>query len=398
MSKIVIISSLFPPEPVVSAYLSFDLAESLSENNEVTVLCPRPTRPNGYKFEKRESTSKYEIIQLDSFAYPNSKILGRFRESYNFGKHCEKYIFNNSDQIDCIYLNTWPLFAQYFIVKTAKKFDIPCVTHIQDIYPESLTNKLPICIRNLFLNIFLPLDRYILNNSKKIIGISQNMINYLSSSRKIDINKFELVRNWQEDELFLDFVPTYSNRDDFVYLYLGSISKSAGVETLIYSFNKANLGNAKLIIAGSGSEKDKCINIARRLRNPNISFCDVSPKDVPEIQSKSDILLLPLKKGIANTATPSKLTAYLLSGKPVIACVEEQSDVANINKTFNCGLVAEPENVDIIALNMEKIYKMEKNNIINMGANGKKFAILNLSKKVNLKKLIFVIENSINRI
>jgi glycosyltransferase involved in cell wall biosynthesis len=396
MSKILIISALFPPEPVVSASLSFDLAVNLSENNKVTVICPRPTRPNGYKFKKRVSNSKYNLIQLDSFTCPNSKIIGRFRESYSFGKHCKNYIIKNFDQIDCIYLNAWPLFAQFLIIKTAKRFNIPCVTHIQDIYPESFTNKLPKFISIFFLNIFSPLDRYILNNSKKIIGISQSMIIYLSKNRNIHLDKFELVRNWQEDDFFLDCNTTTTKTNDFVYMYLGSISKSAGVETLIYSFNKANLSNSKLIIAGSGSEKDKCKNIAQMLSNPNISFCDVSPSDVPELQSKSDVLLLPLKKGIAKTATPSKLTAYLLSGRPVIACVEEQTDVANIIMTVGCGLVAEPENIDLIALSLENIYKMDRDVLKKMGAKGKKFAELNLLKKVNLNKLLLIIENSIN--
>ena len=46
--NILIISAVFPPEPVVSANLSRDLAEELSKNNQVTVLCPKPTRPNGF--------------------------------------------------------------------------------------------------------------------------------------------------------------------------------------------------------------------------------------------------------------------------------------------------------------------------------------------------------------
>ena len=48
MAKILIISAVFPPEPVVSAQISYDLAENLCKQNEVTVLCPKPTRPFGY--------------------------------------------------------------------------------------------------------------------------------------------------------------------------------------------------------------------------------------------------------------------------------------------------------------------------------------------------------------
>ena len=49
--NILIASCVFPPEPVVSATISFDLANSLVKNNQVTVISPRPTRPFGYNFE-----------------------------------------------------------------------------------------------------------------------------------------------------------------------------------------------------------------------------------------------------------------------------------------------------------------------------------------------------------
>ena len=111
----------------------------------------------------------------------------------------------NSQKLDCIYVNSWPLFSQYLIIKAAKKIKVPCVIHVQDVYPESLTNKLPNPVKGLFAFFFLPLDKFILRNATKIAGISQNMISYLSVSRKVDKNKFELVRNWQDDARFLNY-------------------------------------------------------------------------------------------------------------------------------------------------------------------------------------------------
>jgi hypothetical protein len=50
MLKVVVISAVFPPEPVVSATLSADLARELAKKNNVTVLSPMPSRPLGFKF------------------------------------------------------------------------------------------------------------------------------------------------------------------------------------------------------------------------------------------------------------------------------------------------------------------------------------------------------------
>jgi glycosyltransferase involved in cell wall biosynthesis len=287
------------------------------------------------------------------------------------------------------------LASQYLIIKIAKKLSIPCIIHIQDIYPESLTSKLPKVVGRFFYHLLLPVDRFILKNATKVLGISENMISYLSTTRKVERSKFELVRNWQDDEQFLNFISKQGSQSFFTFMYVGSISPSAGVEMLIYAFHKANLENSRLLIVGNGAEKETCMEIAQKLNNRNIEFSEVVPEEVAEMQSNADVLLLPLKKGISKTATPSKLTAYLFSAKPIIACVEKGSDVANILNEADCGFIVEPENVDAIAMSMKKTYTMEKAELEKKGCNGKDYATFHLSKKANLGKVTAIIENII---
>jgi hypothetical protein len=52
MKKILVISAVFPPEQVTSAFLNYDLAKALSKDYNVTVLRPNPTRPIGASFQK----------------------------------------------------------------------------------------------------------------------------------------------------------------------------------------------------------------------------------------------------------------------------------------------------------------------------------------------------------
>jgi len=396
MSNILIISAVFPPEPLVSAKLSFDIAEVLSKSDKVTVLCPNPSRPKG--FDHNQSTQnvsdKYTINHVDSYTCAESKLIGRIRESYSFGRQCAKFIKANKANLQTIYINSWPFISQYLIIKQATKSDIKTVLHIQDIYPESLIKKIPKIMGNFLFKILLPIDIFTLKKATKIIGISNRMNLYLSASRKINIEKFYLVRNWQEDAFFLNFKASANINKEFVFMYTGSISASAGVEVLIKSFVKANLDKTKLIIAGDGAEKEKCVSIAKEIgNNSTIEFCNLTPSETPLLQSKATVLLLPLKKGIALTATPSKLTAYLLSGKPVLASVELNTDVSEIINEGKCGIVKEPENIDAIAKGMKEMYFMKTNTLEEMGANSKKYAENYLSKKVNLKKCVSIIKN-----
>lgn len=114
--NILVVSALFPPEPVVSSGLSFDVADELvKRGNNITVICPKPTRPLGYIFSNKFQTNpKLLKVILNSYTCPESRILGRLRESYSFGIHCSRFIMTNHKSIDAIYANTWPLFAPIF--------------------------------------------------------------------------------------------------------------------------------------------------------------------------------------------------------------------------------------------------------------------------------------------
>jgi len=223
------------------------------------------------------------------------------------------------------------------------------------------------------------------------------MISYLSKTRSVEKKRFELIRNWQKDDQFINpFSKIKVDNNEFIFMYVGSISASAGISCLINGFNRTNLQNAKLIIAGNGADKANCKALAQQLENNRILFGEVIPDKVPQLQSQADVLLLPLRKGIAETATPSKLTAYLLSSKPVIATVEPNSDVANILTGARCGFIVEPENVDALSAVFKKAYYLGKSELKKMGCNGKDYADMYLSREANLKKVITIIEKISN--
>ena len=93
--RIVIISAVFPPEPVTSATLNYDLAAELAKENEVVVLKPRPSRPAGFDFSQQKNLSNnnsFKEIILDSYVHPTSSFWGRMKESLSFGNACAHYL------------------------------------------------------------------------------------------------------------------------------------------------------------------------------------------------------------------------------------------------------------------------------------------------------------------
>lgn len=392
MSKyLLIISAVYPPEPVVSAKLSADLYHSLKAKEvEVKVLHPKPTRPNGFKFENQINPNKDEIT-LNSFTCPQSSLWGRFKESFSFGKECARYIRDHNQEITCIYANSWALGSQYIIVKEARKHGIPVAIHVQDVYPESLTNKMPLVIGNILKAILLPMDTYILRNSNKVIAISEKMKAHLVNTRNIDADKVSVVINWQDETDFIDYQNTVVNepQEKSTFMYMGNIGPVAGVDLLIDAFEEAQLKDARLVIAGSGSMKDYLKEKAKN--NPDIEFWDVPNGKVPEIQSKANVMMLPIKKGAASSSIPSKLPAYMFSAKPIIGAMDADSDTASAIREANCGVIVEPENKLALAQTMKEMNAKGCEILDEMGQKGQKYALKHFSKSANLKNLTRVV-------
>lgn len=387
--NVLIISGLFPPEPGISAKMAYDIAEELSKTNLVSVICPPPSRPLGFKFQDSKGNVSFNINILDSYTCPESSIFGRFWESISFGWKSIEFIKRNNEKIDVIYMNAWPLFGQFLILRTAKKLHIKVISHVQDIYPESLSVKFPLIapILNWFL---IPIDRFVLSNSTKVIAISEKMKLHLMATRNVNAEKIGVIRNWQDEKKFTEYGQKSFN-ELFTFMYLGNISPAAGIDLLIHAFHHANLQNAQLIIAGSGSELTNCVKIANEYENKNISFIDAPSHLVPYIQSQCDVLLLPLKKGIGLTASPSKLPAYMFSQKPIIACVDKDSDTADTIYSAKCGWVSPPEDKDSLIQIMRMVIDLPYNELQQKGKNGFVFGLEYFSKINNLRKLTNII-------
>lgn len=400
MKNILIVSAVFPPEPVVSAQISLSLAESLIESGEnVEIIAPYPSRPFGFEFNEkvflRNDISMIcledglKLYNLPSFVYAKPGVLGRLRESISFGRACFKFISSSDVDYDLVYMNTWPIFGQLGVALACLKTKTPYVIHIQDIYPESISKRLPFPFKNLVNFILFPIEKIVLKKAKKIIAISNKMKSHLVKSRKIDSDKVSVVYNWQNENDF-NVIPRVLLNDKKVFMFLGNIGPVAGIPFLIECFSGLN---AKLIIAGSGSYKGYCQKMAEKHPNADVEFKDVPAGKVAEIQSIADVMLLPILKGSANTSIPSKLPAYMFSKKPVLVMADLDCDSALTVLNAKCGWVGEYGDSDWLINSVNKILESEDVKLQEMGLSGFYYAKENFSKSNNLSKLKFELLN-----
>jgi glycosyltransferase involved in cell wall biosynthesis len=286
--------------------------------------------------------------------------------------------------------------AQLYTVYIAKKNSIPVVTHIQDIYPESLTQKLPL-VGKVLNKMLLPIDKFIAKNSRSLITISHGMKELLVKSRSLPSDKVLVAFNWQDENKFAVNAEQLPEKEElFTFMFLGSVNILANIESVILAFKNANLKGCRLVIAGEGPEKNNLMNLVEKNNIDNVLFLSFNSKDVGIVQSTSDVLVLSLKQGASSLAFPSKIPAYMFSSRPILAYVDIPSDIANTIKDANCGWVVQSGNMNELLDCMTKIVSIEKTALRNMGQGGKEYAHEHLSRSANLKRIVSIIEKHLN--
>lgn len=392
--KLLLVTCSFPPEPIVAAGISEAIANKLSQEFEVRVVCPPPTRPLGMNFSKRNDAEHlpYKIEEIHSFSSPVPSISGRLKESFFFGKEIARYIHDHRNEIDVIYAYPWPIASLYMLLRQAEKENIPVIVHIQDLYPESLLGKMGI-LGKMAKPFLVRYDKKHIHSSDRFIAISPQMKSTLVKTRGIPRENIVMVRNWQDFSLFKGVENIFPNR--FTLMFIGSLSPSANIPMLIRAFVNADIPGSRFVIGGSGSQKEELVALAATFPHADIEFIDVTPETTPIVQSKASVLVFGLKKNVAMTATPSKLVAYMYSGKPVIGSVDLGSDSDMIIQESDGGEVVDAEDEWGLAMLMRKYSRKSIAELREIGRLGQLYAIHNFEKETNLSLINTTIRDMI---
>jgi colanic acid biosynthesis glycosyl transferase WcaI len=409
--RFIIVSCVFPPEPVVSAQTSAQLAQELvTQGHKVTVVTSFPNRPggrvySGYKrrlFKKEITAHGCEIIRCFSTLSPNSSITSRFLENITFGITSGIFVlFTRRPNV--IYSNTWPIFATGLLSLVAILRRIPIVVSIQDIYPESLIIQRRLSQKSWSARILSWVDGIIARKSHAIVVISSGFAKVYRTERKVPESSIHIVPNWMDiehvnldaDGLAIRHKYNVPERS-LLLVYAGNVGTAAGIETVIEAFqNLIDFPNVHLLIAGEGSRLERCKKLAEQVGNGKVIFH--SPwrmEETSAILQAGDVLVLPTYGSQSLVSVPSKLISYLLARKPVLALALPGSDINNTILEANCGWVIKPDLPSEVVEKIKEISRLRPEQLEAKGIAGREYAICNLSKNVNLHRIVQVLKQA----
>ena len=170
-------------------------------------------------------------------------------------------------------------------------------------------------------------------------------------------------------------------------MYSGTISLSSYVsleKVLEAASVLKNETGLVFVFVGDGLKKPDLVQKAKDLDLNNVTFLPFQPyEDLPFLLASSDVLLVPLDKEKTQLSVPSKLYNYIAAGRPILGLTDSTSEVDKIINEANCGLSAEPENINKIVQQILELKNSEEN-CERFGKNARKYCVEFYSKEIIL--------------
>ena len=373
--------------------LGADLAR---RGHKITVITGFPNHPYGKVFggyRKRlwqvENMNGMRVIRVWLFTSPNRRTINRITTFLTFTLTSSVAILL-AGHYDIMFAVLQPLSVGliYPILGRLKRTKV--IFNLQDLHPDAAIDAGLISNR-LFIKVLRITEVWSYRLADHICAIC-NVFKEHTISKGISLSKVSVIYNWIDvDEIRpLSRVNEFRSQcgfapDDFVVLYAGNIGYACGAEIIVKAA-KILQENSKIkfMLVGEGSAKKEIQKLSRQEGLTNMLFLPFQPREVvPLLQATADVSVVTMQPKWAKKSVgfSSKVLAYMAAARPVVASVDSDSEMAQLIKEAQCGLVVPAGDAQAMAGAVSMLVESPDLRAT-LGTNGRKFVEKNFSRGV----------------
>ena len=390
--RIAFIVGVYPPEPEPTAQMASELVQQWSnDGHSVTVICPFPNRPSGtiYRGFTRlpyevSNSPNLRIIRVWTWLIGRKRRhLNRLLENLSFGIASSLAILFAAKP-DIVILETWPIVAQLTVLGVSKIRKLRVLNYVKDLYPEAVNTTHLLKHTGPLGQLLLRADRTICGTACCNIVISEKMKTLLVSTRGCRTEEVHVIHDWINLDVIRPFERPNGWRaevgipaDEIVFMFAGTMGFASGVDVLLdVAEMLRNTSGIRIVCIGEGLLKETLVRgqMLRKLSNLTILGFQARER-ISEIQSSADAMLLITSLKMGSSSVPSKLITYFAVGKPVLCSVSDDSDIANLVRSNDIGIVVPPGDVSGISGGIVQLASMGRAELTRKGVKARELAV-----------------------
>ncbi|MCT9980713.1 glycosyltransferase family 4 protein [Acinetobacter sp. I-MWF] len=306
-------------------------------------------------------------------------------------------VLKNVKKQDLVFTGTTPIFLLIVIYFAKKMIGFKWVLLVHDVFPENLVSAKVLKKENFLYKILKKVFDVFYATPEKLIVIGQDMKDLVDT--KTNQSNSVVIQNWI-DENDIEVEEKSSNEilkklnwenESPVFQFFGNIGRVQGVDNIIEAIKLIEPSKRpKFLFMGDGAYVEQLNHAIETLNDPNIQYIGpVKQNAKSKGLNAGDIAIVTLADGMLGLGVPSKAYFSMAADKPLLAIMDEYSEVACMIKAHQIGWIVPPENPMLLAKAiLEIIENTSKDNI----QSSREVLINNYSEPVAMKKIVEVLQ------
>lgn len=254
---------------------------------------------------------------------------------------------------------------------------VPYVYDVEDLQPDSAADlkMLP----RWAVRLLYKVEQMAYRHARLVTTLTPSMRQRLISKGLAE-DKVELLEP-RMDESLATFLPDedsafrakYDLGDKFLVTHSGNMGVKQGLDVVLEAALIGRADSTMLFLCvGDGVECERIKRRAAELELSNLRFLPVLDEtDFRGLMAASGICLVTQQHSVAEISFPSKIVTYLAAGRPVIASVNPDCEVARVIRESGAGKIVAAEDPKAL---LKAIETLRGNGLLKAGENAREYA------------------------
>jgi len=272
-----------------------------------------------------------------------------------------------------------PLGLGVSAIVLSRLWRVPYVFDVEDLQPDSAGDlgMLP----NWAVKLLYAVERVAYRNAQLVTTLTQSMRRKIVA-KGVAEEKVDLLEPRMDNSL-IDLLPEegdafrerYKCGDKFLVTHSGNMGVKQGLDVVLdaAALNRGD-DSVLFVIVGDGADCGRIQRRAAKMNLQNLRFLPLlDRKDFRGLLAASGVCLVTQQRSVTEIFFPSKIVTYLAAGRPVVASVNGDCEVAHIVRESGAGRVVEAEKPEEL---IDSIRELRGQDLRKLGNNARVYATL----------------------
>lgn len=337
--RVWVISELFYPEDTSTGYYLTRIAEALSTEQEVHVLCAQPTyAKRGTRVAQTETYKSIRIRRCRGTRWNKDVLPLRMINMLTITLSIfwnALWRFRRGDQVLVV---TNPPLLPFVVQWAARIRGCRCVLLVHDVYPDVLTATGFLKANGWLCRIADFVMTRLYRRMNDIVVLGRDMQQLIEQKTGFADIQLHLITNWADNEILDTTIREQHNlrkrlnlENSFVVLYAGNIGRTHNMAAIVDAARelRSTQPDIRFLIVGFGAQKGWLTETVKQQNLTNVLVLDRLPREeLPWLLNTGDIGIISFLPGMAGVSVPSRLYNLLAAGLPTLAIAKPASELA----------------------------------------------------------------------